>query len=222
MPPHFAGWKNAMRFAGGATSAEHGARDRRTNFRSIGFNTCSLPRVSNARSMATLAPSAASIACDGSCNPNFTTTTCHFLYHGLTLALTCHAGALSPRFRVPIFGSEFMRDREGSPPALRAPCAPRTPAVVRCVRFAFPRCCRLMPDGWPMFAVRWRSISEQENGWHELQHLQRIAAWAGASILLQALFLSTGAICYHGIDAGVEAYRLDKSGRATGRRSQKI
>src|SRR5688572_5961116 len=116
VPPHFAGWKNAMRFAGGATSAEHGARDRRTNFRSIGFNTCSLPRVSNARSMATLAPSAASIACDGSCNPNFTTTTCHFLYHGLTLALTCNAGALSPRFRVPIFGSEFMRDREGSPP----------------------------------------------------------------------------------------------------------
>src|SRR5688572_28161789 len=61
VPPHFAGWKNAMRFAGGATSAEHGARDRRTNFRSIGFNTCSLPRVSNARSMATLALNSASL-----------------------------------------------------------------------------------------------------------------------------------------------------------------
>lgn len=41
----------------------------------------------------------------------------------------------------------------------------------------------------------------------ELQHLQRIAAWAGASVLLQALLLGTGAICYHGIDEWVEAYR---------------
>jgi hypothetical protein len=51
----------------------------------------------------------------------------------------------------------------------------------------------------------------------ELQHLKRIAAGAGASVLHPALLLDAGAICYHGIDEGVEAYRLDKSGRATGR-----
>src|SRR5688572_32831607 len=61
VPPHFAGWKNATRLAGGASSAEHGTRDRRTNLRSIGFNTCSLPRVSSSRSMAALAFNSASL-----------------------------------------------------------------------------------------------------------------------------------------------------------------
>src|SRR5688572_13097160 len=68
-------------------------------------------------------------------------------------------------------------------------------------------------DGRPTFRIRWRSISEHK----ELQHLQRIAAWAGASVLHQALLLGTGAICYHGTDVGVEAYRLAKSGRTTGK-----
>ena len=75
-----------------------------------------------------------------------------------------------------------------------------------------------MPTDGRRSAIKWRSISEHK----ELQDLQRIAAWAGASVLHQALLLGTGAICYHGIDVGVEAYRLAKSGRTTGRRSQKV
>lgn len=59
-----------------------------------------------------------------------------------------------------------------------------------------------MPDGWLMFRNQ-VAINIGARKWTtRMQHLQRIAAWAGASILLQALLLGTGAICYHGIDEG--------------------
>lgn len=113
----------------------------------------------------------------------------------------------------------LLRGAAGAPRAPRTPASPCRALRSACISSVLSPDAGRMADVPPSDGDQYRSKKMDDR---ELRHLQRIAAWAGASVLLQALLLGTGAICYHGIDAGVEACRLDKSGRTTGRRSQKV
>jgi hypothetical protein len=114
---------------------------------------------------------------------NFPTTTCHFLYHGLTPASAI--GWLADGFEARQPNRLLARQKRRLTPSYAAPV---------CISSV------LSPDAGRM-ADDPRSDGDQYRSrkmdGQELQHLQRIAAWAGASFLLQALLLGTDAICCH-------------------------